>query len=48
MEKNLIKMNRTLQRKFKSRDDFEAALKKAGCDENGNLNEDDFKSFVVE
>ena len=41
-------MNRCLQRKFNTREEFESALKNQGVDQNGNLSVDDFKSFVVE
>jgi hypothetical protein len=42
-------MNRILKSKFTSKDALEKALKeKAGVDANGNLNVDEFKTFIVD
>ena len=49
IEKRLIKMNRLLQAKFPNQQAFEKSLQaSAGEDANGNLNVDDFKSYLVE
>jgi hypothetical protein len=49
IEKKLVKMNRVLQGKFSGKDAFEKALKdKTGVDANGNLNVDEFKTFIVD
>jgi hypothetical protein len=42
-------VNRILQGKFSGKDAFEKALKgKAEVDVNGNLNVDEFKTFIVD
>lgn len=42
-------MNRILKNKYSKQDKFEQVLKDgAGADENGNLNVDDFKAFLVD
>ena len=42
-------MNRILKNKYPKQDKFEKVLKDgAGADENGNLNVDDFKAFLVD
>jgi len=49
IEKRMVKMNRLIKDKFTSQEAFARKLKeRAGCDDNGNLNCDDFKTFIVE
>lgn len=49
IEKRLVKLNRVLKGKFPSKEAFQKSLiEKAGADENGNLNVDDFKAYVVD
>jgi len=49
IEKRLVKMNRIIKDKFKTQDIFAKNLQdKAGSDQNGNLNIDDFKAFIVD
>ena len=49
IEKKLVKLNRILKSKFANKEAFQKSLtEKAGADENGNLNVDDFKSYIVD
>lgn len=49
IEKRLVKLNRVIKGKFPNKEAFQKSLiEKAGADENGNLNVDDFKSYVVD
>lgn len=42
-------MNRVLKGKFANKDAFQKSLtEKAGADENGNLNVEDFKTYIVD
>lgn len=49
IEKRLVKLNRILKGKFPNKDAFQKSLiEKAGADENGNLNVEDFKTYLVD
>jgi len=42
-------MNRIIRDKFRGKDEMTKCIKeKAGSDDNGNLNVDDFKAWVVD